>query len=339
MQGRLDDEDDIFDRFDESIAPSVNKSKASANFNIDGADRRNIEKVNLDDFEVNTFGRQAPDQVARQKYEANPTSPTQSEHYLTFKQSAKYNKFVQKEPRKPVVEYTATLDNRAKGVLKDDDLGEVGEWAGKTLNQKAVRDDSDVDSEEMHAQERKQKQEDDEFDFDANNERNNKPAESQQNTSPSNDSRTQNELIKQKIQAKLDGKGLKLGGSLGGGSLANRLANKQKELQIKKEDPSPQHSDETAAALQRPRVLPILPVDHGEQSPYSPASINGGDDDPDIVMQHGAMKLKTSSPSPPPIFQFRANGRQLSLGPNDFEEDDDWAEINKQNDQRLTANK
>ena len=324
--GGLDDDegDDVFE-----VAHSNHLDKRSANFNQEIPGIKSVEKVALADFEVNTFGR-AREEVSKSRYESSIPSPVQSENYISFKHNAKYNKYVHTEAKKPV-QTDNGVDRRAKEILKNDDLGEVGEWAGKTLNQNRKKDDSEIDSEEEAIENRKKQQEDDEFDFMLGAPKD-KISPQTQSTGGTVPSVVDNQdALRQKIQMKLEGKGLMMGGGSGAGVFSNKLVNKQKELQEKRSPPMEFEVSKPASTTQKAISPPIPQIDHGFQSPKSEPKEKRAKDE---VMVHGALRLDHSTPAQAPTVNFRMQGRQLSLGPqNEFE--DEWDEVNKIADTKL----
>lgn len=327
-----DDEDQFFDRPNE-IAHSGFNDKHSANFNQDQFGKKSVEKIALGDFEVHTFGRQG-EEVTKSRYELTPASPVQSENYISFKHNSKYNKYVQKEPKKPLKNETP-VDHRTKEILKNDDLGEVGEWAGKTLNQKNKLNDSEIDSEEEAVQQRKKQQEDDEFDFmnSAPKEKSSPNTQSTGGTVPAVEDNQ--DALRQKIQMKLEGKGLRMGGGTGAGMFSNKLVNKQKELQNIREEPIQTKPEKPLTATPKLISPPVAPVDHGFQSPLSEQPEKK---DIDAIMSYGALKLDQSTPANVPVVNFRMNGKQLSLGHHGNEEDE-WDQVNKATDLRIADNR
>jgi hypothetical protein len=234
VMGRLDDEDEIFNRFDASDAGI---EKKSAQFHMDPTERVGVQRIPLEDSDANTFGRVEQSEVFKSSaFEGDLNKG--GEQYKTFKQNAKYNKYVKDNKPKVKLEDNG-LDKNAKAVLANDDLGEAGEWAGTTLNRNAAKnkeDDEEADSEEQYKMNNGKSPDDDEFDFDA-------PAKKSSPTAEFRNSgvagvpaeKNREDDLRQKIQKKLDGTGpvLRTGGGVG--MLNNRLANKQKELEEKKD--------------------------------------------------------------------------------------------------------
>lgn len=323
-----DDEDDFFAQ-PGGVSLSQHQDKHSANFNQDPLRKKSVEKIDLGDFEVNTFGRQA-EEISKSRYDPSVASPVQSDNHMSFKHSAKYNKYVQKEPKKPTRNENP-IDHRTKDILKDDDLGEVGEWAGKTLNHKNKLNDSEIDSEEEAAQQRKKMQDDDDFDFmnSAPKDKTSPNTQSTGGTVPGVDDNQ--EALRQKIQMKLEGKGLRMGGGAGAGLFSNKLVNKQKELQSIREEPVAKKPENEPYRNPKAISPPIPQIDHGFQSPQSD---QGDKKDADAIMAHGALKLGHSTGVQAPVVNFRMSGGRPAIGAGGGF-DDEWEDVNKQTDKKL----
>lgn len=220
-----DDEFNIFSRYDKG-AMSVGKGSAKFAQKDD-----QVEKISIQNHsEVQTFGqRNGEDRVS--KSPLGDGGPVVRQEYSSFKQNSKYNKYVKEGQgvrQPPGPKDLIGLDTQARSILKNDDMGEVAEWTGMSLNKKKMADDQDQDDDGGFGYngnpKASKKNDDDEFDFE------------DAPTVPkvfNGEADSNMDALRQKALKKLENPGMKIGTGGGPGGLANRLANKQKELNEK----------------------------------------------------------------------------------------------------------
>ncbi len=306
------DFDNIFEK--EADHLPNNADKGSARFGGGTVASRYQEKIFIEDSEVQTFGRMGQPAIETTALGENQDS----DKYKTFKQNAKYNKYSQKERPRDAPEERYVLDNRAKQALENDDLGEVGEWAGMTLNRnqpKKVQGSLEEDEEEEEDLPRKPAPDnDDEFDFD-----NSAPKPAVKPVAGHSTQDKTQEALQKKIQDKLNGNYLRPGAGVGANGLSNRLAIKQKEIAHKSDLPSISDAKE---AETRPSL--------GMAGP-SNQSITLSESQSTFKEVPKKTENRIARPELQPHIQSELN---YSLGPQHFD-DDEWEQVNKQNKDTL----
>ena len=310
MAGQLDGDGDFNNIFEkEEDHPTNNADKGSARFGGGTGASRYQEKYLIEDSEVQTFGRIG--QPAVEKFAVGENA--ESDKYKSFKQNAKYIKYSQKERGREAPEERHALDKRAREALANDDLGEVGEWAGMTLNRnqpKKPQGSLEEDDDEEDFPKKSAGLEDDEFDFDNIDP---KPAAKPMGEQGAQD-RGQEE-IQRKIQDKLNGKMIRPGSGPGGNGLSNRLALKQKEIARKSELPS---VDDLREAEKKPSQVPAGPSNNSITLSESQSTFKetGKKTDPRVALHPAEHRVQSEL--------------HYSLGPHHFD-DDEWEQVNKQN--------
>ena len=302
--GRLDEDDGDFDNIFEKADEAGIQDKKSAGF-VDSFPQKSSEKIVVGDNGSATFGKNGSGRVEKYQVEGGGEDGDSSK-YKTFKQNAKYNKYAGKEISLPKQEVNRGPDKRTKEILKDDDLGEVGEWAGVTLNKNAKRKDSEDDDDDGEVN--RKRNDDDDFDFD--NFKPGKPAVVE--AAGGGTTKAANEDIQKKIQDKLNGKMIMLGTGNGNG-ISNRLANKHKELSENKEVGSLRSSTGNKDSDTRPTTGQSLESGGGVKAR-----------EPELSFSENNNVEKKPLKSQQLVVQPRNNNF-----PQDDDEDE-WNEVNKQ---------
>ena len=338
LHGRLDqEEEDIFHRFEPL---DKGADKGSAQFHDLGG-ISGVHSIPLEDIEAQTFGKTEQQEVFKSKV-GEGDGPRGLEQYKTFKQNAKYNKYVGGPAKTSTNGIGKTeeggIDKNSKAILANDDLGEVGEWVGRTLkrvdpskkNQPSgeagtndfEEKDEDRDSEDERYQMQKHKAEDDEFDFDTLPKKSASPAVGYQASSIVKNSEdiAREEELRKKIQKKLEGTGPSLKGGAGAGMLNNRLANKQKELEKKIDN----NIDHTTTIF---------------QSKTGSLTFSEKVEDKALLMKPATQIISPSLIKSKPELQIVAKKQTTALvaGPQSIVEEDEWDRVNIQNKQALQS--
>lgn len=306
--GRLQEDDDFEDENPNPFSSFKIERKvdagsvSTAKFQGTGKFVSTDQHVALKDDDVMSFGEQEKAEIKRTPLGQQNKYEESKGEYKSFKQNPKFNKYVSKpkeatigggKGNKPVV------DARMEQIIFNNDVGEVAEWEGKTLNRKAQKDEDD---DSFGAK----KNQDDSDDFEAAFDQAFKGAQTPaKETTTIKTATNDEELLKQRIQKKLEGNNLgnKAGGGTGG--LANRLANKQKELQEKKAEAPVIRS----IAEKRDPIVKV-------EIPKTP-----------LLEKKDSPKLK---PNEEEIEDLKVGKKkETRFIKSQVEEDDEWKEVNK----------
>lgn len=272
--GRLQEEDDLEDEDANPFARFKNEPKmetgsvSTAKFKAPSKFVSVDHHVALKDDDVASFGESDKDIIKKTPLDQKNKYEESKGEYKSFKQNPKFNKYVSKpkeatigalKDKKPVV------DAKMEQIIFNNDIGEVAEWEGKTLNRKAKKEEDD---DSFGAK----KDQDDSGDFDAAFDQAFKGASAQvKEPVKSKTATNEEEILRARIQKKLEGNGLGNKPAGGTGGFANRLANKEKEMQEKKAEPPAMRSivekrDQVVKA-EIPKLEPLVKQENPKTKP------------------------------------------------------------------------